>query len=47
MASLLSEVVPNLAINHVIKSGEQVYFGTKTVYSNLVTEVKAGGSVSF
>lgn len=45
MASLLSEVVPNLELDHIFKSGEQLYFGRKTIYSNIVTESKASSSV--
>lgn len=44
MASLLSEVVPNLELDHIFKSGEQLYFGRKTIYSNIVTESKASSS---
>lgn len=39
MASLLAGVVQkNLPPTHVIKSAEQVYYGEKRVYSELVTE---------
>lgn len=46
MSSLLGEVVSNLTVDYVFKSGEQVYFKTKTVYLDPVTESKTSELVN-
>jgi len=44
--ALASEVRPNLAIHHVIKSADQLHFKDKQVYTQLQTEHKATGAQS-